>query len=58
MFIVPELVEIRKGHWIPGTGVTSCCESPCGCWEPKPGSLQKLPMLLATEPLLHPLTVL
>lgn len=27
--------EVRKGHWIPGTGVMD------GCWEWKPGYLQK-----------------
>ena len=23
----------------PETGVTKSCEPPCGCWDPKPGSL-------------------
>lgn len=31
-------------HWMPGTGVISCYELPCGCWEVKPGSLEKYPL--------------
>jgi hypothetical protein len=31
------LMEARKGHQIPGTGVTGGCEPPCGGWEPKSG---------------------
>jgi hypothetical protein len=23
----------RRGHWIPGAGVTDACEPPCECWE-------------------------
>lgn len=53
-----QLVELRKGHWMSGTGLTSCCDSPCGCWELKPGSLQELPVLLATESFSIPSTVL
>lgn len=33
-FVCLVLMEIRRGHKIPGTGVTDCCEQTCGCWEP------------------------
>lgn len=30
--------------------VTDGCESPCGCWESKPGLLEVQPVLLNAEP--------
>ena len=43
--------------WVsdPGTGVTSTCELPCGCWELNPGPLEEQPVLLTAEPSLQPL---
>lgn len=35
-------------------GVTDGCKSKCGCWKPKPGSLEEQPKPLTTEPYLHP----
>ena len=42
--------EARRGHWIPGTGVTNGCELPCGCWELTPGPLEEQSVILTTEP--------
>lgn len=38
----------------PGTSVTDGCEMPCGCWEPKLGSLHHQQVLLNSEPSLQP----
>jgi hypothetical protein len=43
-----------KGARLPRTAVTGRCEQPCGCWELNPGPLEKHPVLLITEPSLHP----
>ena len=32
-------VKARRGHQIPGIGVTYGCEPPCACWELNPGTL-------------------
>jgi hypothetical protein len=47
-------VEIRRGYWIPGAGVTDSCELLCGCWELNLGPLQKQPVLSTPEPALQP----
>lgn len=28
--------EVRRGCWIPGSGVTDSCELPCRCWGTNP----------------------
>jgi hypothetical protein len=38
----------------PETGVTNGFELPCGCWESNLGPLEEQPMLVTTEPSLHP----
>ena len=38
----------------PGTGITDCCELPCGCWELNWGPLEKQPVLLTAEPSFQP----
>jgi hypothetical protein len=34
---VGRAVEIRRGCWVPGTGVTDGSRTPPGCWELSPG---------------------
>lgn len=40
----------------PGIGVTDVCKPPCRCWEPNPGPLQELQVLLTTE-LYHQISI-
>jgi hypothetical protein len=51
---MPDTTEARRGHLIPGTGVTDGYEPSCGCWEPNPCSLEEQPMLLTSEQSLQP----
>lgn len=44
--------------WTPWTGVTDGCETPCGCRELTPSSLEKQPVFLPTQTSLHPLYML
>jgi hypothetical protein len=39
-----------KGSRSSGTGVTDCCELPCGCWELNLDPLEEQPLPLTTEP--------
>lgn len=34
---------------IPVAGITGCCESSCGCWEPGPDPLQEQQLPFITE---------
>lgn len=33
--------EARRGHHVPGTGITNGCEQPSGYWEWNPGPVQE-----------------
>ena len=47
-------MEARRGHWIPGTGVTDGCELLCGSWDLNMSLLEVQPVLLTAEPSLLP----
>ena len=48
MYAVP-----KDGVGSPGTGVTSSCLLPCGCWELNPGPLEQQTVLPSTERLVQ-----
>ena len=47
-YLVP--VKVRRGHQIPGTGVTDGGGLPCGCLEWNPGPWEEQQVLLAVKP--------
>ena len=49
LYVYRAPLKVRRGHWIPGTGVTDDCEPPYGCWEWNLGPLQEQPVLLTAE---------
>jgi hypothetical protein len=42
-------VEVRRGHWIPETGVIDCCKALYRCWGLNLGPLQEQQVLLTAE---------
>lgn len=40
---------VRRGHWIPGTGVTGACEPPCRDLEPSLAPLEEQSVPLTDE---------
>lgn len=46
--------ETREGAGSPQTGVTDCCELPCGGWESDLGPQEAQPALLTAKPSLQP----
>ena len=43
-----------EGVKSPKTGVTDCCELPCGCWEVNWDPLEEQSVFLTTEPFFQP----
>lgn len=53
MVCMPNTKDARRGHQIPGPAVADDGLS-CGFWELNTGPLQERPVLLTSEPALHP----